>query len=315
VSGASVALQLTEQRNRATDDIDRRPTREILELMNDEDARVPAAVRLAVPAIERVVDEIVARWRQGGRLLYVGAGTSGRLGVLDASECPPTFSSPPDLVQGFIAGGDAALRRSVEGAEDHPEAGAADVAHVGAGARDVVAGIAASGTTPYVLGAVAEARRRGAFTAGITCNPGSPLSKAVDVAIEVAVGPEVITGSTRLKAGTAQKLVLNMLTTASMIRAGKVFGNLMVDLTASNAKLRQRARRIVTTVSGISDAEAAAYLEQTGYRTKPAILMALAGCGAEEAERRLAAAGGMLRLALGGVAAEGRSRPAMEGGL
>ena len=291
-------LGVTEQRNPRTLDVDALTTREILALMNDEDAGVAAAVRQVLPAIERVVEEIVTRWQRGGRLFYFGAGTSGRLGVLDASECPPTFSTPPELVQGFIAGGDRALRRSVEFAEDRPESGAEDVSRAGAGEHDVVVGIAASGATPYALGVVAEARRRGAFTVALACNPGSLLGADVDQAIEVAVGPEVVTGSTRLKAGTAQKLVLNMLTTASMIRSGKVYGNLMVDLTASNAKLRRRALRIVATVTGLSGAEAAPFLEVTGYRAKPAILMALAGCSAAEADVRLAAAGGFLRAAL-----------------
>jgi N-acetylmuramic acid 6-phosphate etherase len=190
------------------------------------------------------------------------------------------------------------LRRAVEGAEDDPEAGAADVVRAGVGAVDVVVGLAASGTTPYVLGAIRAARARGAFTAGVVCNPGAPLSREVDVAVEVEVGPEVITGSTRLKAGTAQKLVLNLLSTAGMIRAGKVYGNLMVDLTATNAKLRRRAVRIVAQVAGIAPAAAVLLLERTGYRAKPAIVMARTGCDAAEAERRLAAAGGMLRIAL-----------------
>ena len=294
-----IPLGLTEQRNTRTSELDTLGTREILEIMNDEDVRVPAAVRAALPAIARVVDEIVERWRGGGRLFYFGAGTSGRLGVLDASECPPTFSSSSELVQGFIAGGDRALRRSVEAAEDRAEGGAADVATASVGEGDVVVGIAASGTTAYVLGAVAEARRRGAFTACVTCNPGSPLAAAVDQPIEVPVGPEVVTGSTRLKAGTAQKLVLNMLTTASMVRSGKVYGNLMVDLTASNDKLRRRAERIVASVTGLPERETVPYLEATRYRAKPAILMALIACGAEEAERRLHQAGGFLRAALG----------------
>ena len=297
---ATQALGPTEQRNPRTLDIDRRSTREILEIMNAEDARVPTAVRAALPQIQRAVDEIVARWARGGRLFYFGAGTSGRLGVLDASECPPTFSSPPELVQGFIAGGDRALRRSVEAAEDRPESGAADVAAAGVGPDDVVAGIAASGTTPYVLGVLEEARRRGALTIGLCCNPRAPVARAAEIAIEVEVGPEIVTGSTRLKAGTAQKLVLNMLTTASMIRSGKVYGNLMVDLTASNAKLRRRAQRIVAIATGLAEDETLAYLEATGYRAKPAILMALAGCSAAEADRRLAAARGFLRDALGG---------------
>jgi N-acetylmuramic acid 6-phosphate etherase len=292
------ALSPTERRNPDSIDLDSRSTRDVLALMNDADATVPAAVRRALPQLERVVDETVARWRRGGRLFYFGAGTSGRLGVLDASECPPTFSSPPEQVQGFIAGGDAALRRAVEGAEDDAAAGAAAVAAAQVGAADVVVGLAASGTTPYVLGALRAARERGAFTASVVCNPGGPLSRAADVAIELDVGPELITGSTRLKAGTAQKLALNMLTTASMVRSGKVYGNLMVDLTATNEKLRRRAARIVAQVAGIDPAAAVPLLEQTGYRAKPAILMARAGCDAGEAERLLAAAGGRLRVAL-----------------
>jgi N-acetylmuramic acid 6-phosphate etherase len=266
--------------------------------MNDQDATVPAAVRRAIPQIERAVDEIVARWRRGGRLLYFGAGTSGRLGVLDASECPPTFSSPPEQVQGTIAGGDVALRKAVEGAEDDAQAGALAVRRVGAGARDVVVGLAASGSTPYVLGALGAAREQGAFAVAVVNNPGSALSAAADVAIEVEVGPEVVTGSTRLKAGTAQKLVLNMLSTAAMVRSGKVYGNLMVDLTATNAKLRLRAARIVAEVAGITPEEALPLLEQTEFRVKPAIVMAVRKCDAMAATRRLETAGGMLRDAL-----------------
>jgi N-acetylmuramic acid 6-phosphate etherase len=299
------ALSPTERRHPDSIDLDGRSTRDVLALMNDADATVPGAVRRALPQIERVVDETVARWRRGGRLFYFGAGTSGRLGVLDASECPPTFSSPPEQVQGFIAGGDVALRRAVEGAEDDAAAGAAAVAAAHVGAADVVVGLAASGTTPYVLGALRAARERGAFTASVVCNPGSPLSRAADVAIELDVGPELITGSTRLKAGTAQKLALNMVTTASMVRSGKVYGNLMVDLTATNEKLRRRAARIVAQVAGIDPAAAVPLLEQTGYRAKPAILMALTGCTAADADQRLVAAGGVLRLALESVAPSG----------
>jgi N-acetylmuramic acid 6-phosphate etherase len=291
---------LTEQANPASARIDSVSTEEMLRIVNDEDRKVAEAVGREIPAIARAVDAIVSAFESGGRLFYIGAGTSGRLGVLDASECPPTFSSPPEQVQGFIAGGDVALRRAVEGAEDDPEAGAADVARAGVGAADVVVGLAASGATPYVLGAVRAARARGAFTAAVVCNPGAPLSREAEVAIEVEVGPEVITGSTRLKAGTAQKLILNLLSTASMIRAGKVYGNLMVDLTATNAKLRRRAVRIVAQVAGIAPGAAVPLLERTGYRAKPAIVMARTGCDVAEAERRLAAAGGMLRIALEG---------------
>jgi N-acetylmuramic acid 6-phosphate etherase len=297
--GTSVTgLGATERPNPATEDIDRRTTGEILALMNEADASVPAAVRLVLPQIERVVDEIVARWGRGGRLFYFGAGTSGRLGVLDASECPPTFGSPAEQVQGVIAGGDGALRQAVEGAEDNAARGTEDVDAAGVGAQDVVVGLAASGTTPYVAGALRAARERQAFTVSLVCNGGSPLSRLADVAIEVEVGPEVIAGSTRLKAGTAQKLVLNMLTTASMIRTGKVFGNLMVDLSATNQKLRRRARRIVAAVAGIDEPGAGRLLESTGYRVKPAILMANRGVSAAEAETLLAAAGGILRRAI-----------------
>jgi N-acetylmuramic acid 6-phosphate etherase len=291
-------LGATERPNPATEDIDRRTTGEILALMNEADASVPAAVRPVLPQIERVVDEIVARWRRGGRLFYFGAGTSGRLGVLDASECPPTFGSPAELVQGFIAGGDVALRRAVEGAEDSAARGAEDVGAAGVGAQDVVVGLAASGSTPYVAGALQAARERRAFTVSLVCNRGAPLSRLADVAIEVEVGPEVIAGSTRLKAGTAQKLILNMLTTASMIRTGKVFGNLMVDLAATNQKLRRRAQRIVAAVAGIDEPAAGRLLKSTGYRVKPAILMAHRGVSAAEAEARLAAADGILRRAI-----------------
>lgn len=296
--GPDEQLPATEQRNPASQDIDEKSTLDILRVMNAEDARIAAAVAEAIPQIGRAVDAIVEAWRRGGRLFYFGAGSSGRLGVLDASECPPTFSVPPEQVQGIIAGGDGALRRSVEGAEDHPEGGAADVAAAGVGQRDVVVGIAASGATPYVLGALREATSRGACTVSLACNRQAPISALADVAIEVEVGPEVISGSTRLKAGTAQKLVLNMLSTASMVRSGKVFGNLMVDLTASNEKLRRRARRIVRSATGVDECEADTLLRQTGFRGKPAILMALAGCSAAEADARLAAAGGMLRVAL-----------------
>lgn len=295
-------LPTTEQRNPATLDIDRRSTVELLQIMNAEDATVPAAVAEALPQIARAVDRIVERWRCGGRLLYIGAGTSGRLGVLDASECPSTFSSPPEMVQAFIAGGDRALRRSVEGAEDRPEAGAADLQRACVGPDDVVVGIAASGTTPYVRGALAEARRRAATTISITCNRSAPLSALADIPIEVDVGPELIAGSTRLKAGTAQKLVLNMLTTAAMVRAGKVYGNLMVDLNPTNAKLRRRARRIVAAVAGVDEAEAAGVLAAAGGKTKVAILMARTGLAAEEAKEQLEQVKGVLRVALAEVA-------------
>lgn len=292
---------LTEARNPATAAIDTLSSLEIVRLINEEDDRVAGAVRRELPRIAQAVDLIVERLRRGGRLFYFGAGTSGRLGVLDASEMPPTFGVPPDLVQGFIAGGDAALRRSAEAAEDDAEAGAQTVRRAGVSAADAVVGITASGGAPWVLGAVAEARRRGAATIGLTCNPASPLARAVEVVIAPLVGPEVIAGSSRMKAGTAQKMVLNMLSTATMIRLGKVYGNLMVDVQPSNAKLRRRAVRILQEAAGVDEETAHRALEATGYEVKPALVMLLAGVDAGEARQRLAAAGGFVRRAIGAV--------------
>ena len=292
---------LTEARNPATAAIDTLSSLEIVRLINEEDDRVAGAVRRELPRIAQAVDLIVERLRRGGRFFYFGAGTSGRLGVLDASEMPPTFGVPPDLVQGFIAGGDAALRRSAEAAEDDAEAGAQTVRRAGVSAADAVVGITASGGAPWVLGAVAEARRRGAATIGLTCNPASPLARAVEVVIAPLVGPEVIAGSSRMKAGTAQKMVLNMLSTATMIRLGKVYGNLMVDVQPSNAKLRRRAVRILQEAAGVDEEMAHRALEATGYEVKPALVMLLAGVDAGEARQRLAAAGGFVRRAIGAV--------------
>jgi N-acetylmuramic acid 6-phosphate etherase len=291
-------LAITEQPNPRTERIDTLSSFEIVTLINDEDARVAQAVRQALPHTARAVDVTVERLTQGGRLFYFGAGTSGRLGVLDASEIPPTFSVPPELVQGTIAGGDVALRRSVEGAEDDTEAGAQAVQGARVSQKDVVVGIAASGRTPWVLGAVAEARSRGAATIGLTCNPGAPLLQLVDVPIVVIVGPEVIAGSSRMKAGTAQKMILNMLSTATMIRLGKVYRNLMVDLQPTNAKLRRRAIRILQQAAGTDPETARQALEATGYQAKPALVMLLADVDADEARRRLAAAGGFVRRAV-----------------
>ncbi|MFN2129273.1 MAG: N-acetylmuramic acid 6-phosphate etherase, partial [Anaerolineae bacterium] len=240
----SANVPSTEAPNPRTSDIDTLSSLEIVTLINDEDARVAGAVRAQLPEIAHAVDAIVGRLQRGGRLFYFGAGTSGRLGVLDASEMPPTFSVPRDLVQGWIAGGDSALRRSAEAAEDDAAAGAQAVRKANVTEADVVVGIAASGTTPWVLGAVTEARERGAATIGLTCNPDAPLAHAAEMAIVPVVGPEVIAGSSRMKAGTAQKMVLNMLSTATMIRLGKVYGNLMVDVRPTNDKLRRRAARI-----------------------------------------------------------------------
>jgi N-acetylmuramic acid 6-phosphate etherase len=294
-------VAITEARNPRTAGIDALASLEIVGLISDEDATVAPAVRRELGQIGRAVDVIVERLRRGGRLLYFGAGTSGRLGVLDASEIPPTYSAPPDLVQGFIAGGDVALRRSVEAAEDDPDAGAQAVREAKVNEADVVVGIAASGGTPWVLGAVAEARRRGAATIALTCNPDSPLARLAEIAIAPVVGPEAIAGSSRMKAGTAQKMVLNMLSTAAMIRLGKVYGNLMVDVQPTNAKLQRRAVRILQEATG-ADAEAARQaLEATGYEVKPALVMLLTQVDETEARRRLAAAQGLVRQAVGGT--------------
>ena len=289
---------LTEQTNPASTGIDELPTERMLRVINAEDRKVADAVGLEIPHIARAVDAIVEAFGRGGRLFYIGAGTSGRLGVLDASECPPTFSAAPELVQGVIAGGEAALSRATETTEDDPSIGARDLAARGFAAADVLVGIAASGRTPYVLGAVAEARRLGAVTVGISCTPDSELSRAADIAISPLVGPEVIAGSTRMKAGTAQKLVLNMLSTGAFIRMGYVFGNLMVNVQPKNAKLADRARRIVAQAAGVTCERAGELLETAGGGVRAAILMGRTGVDREEAGRRLAAAGGRLADAL-----------------
>lgn len=290
---ALAALE-TERRNDASAAIDRMNAREIVALMNEEDAVVVAAVREILPAVAQAVEGIVEQLRRGGRLIYVGTGTSGRLGVLDASECPPTFSTPPEMVVGVIAGGDGALRRAVEEVEDRPEAGRADVADLGVGERDVVTGIASSGRTPYVLGAVEEARERGALTIGIACNRATPLEARVDIVIAPIVGAEIITGSTRLKAGTATKMVLNMLSTGAMVLLGKTYGNLMVDLRATNSKLRDRSLRILQTVTGLPPDKAAAQLRAANGEVKTAIVAALTGLSPSEARRRLTEHGGQI---------------------
>jgi N-acetylmuramic acid 6-phosphate etherase len=281
---------LTEASNPATAAIDSMDARAIVAAIAAEDAKVAPAVATVGDEIARLVDVAVERMRRGGRLIYVGAGTSGRLGVLDAAECPPTFSTAPGQVVGLIAGGADALTRSIEEVEDRPEAGAADLAGLGVGADDVVLGIAASGRTPYVLGAIAEARERGVIAAGLACTHPSPLAEAVELMIAPVVGPEVIAGSTRMKAGTAQKLVLNTLSTAVMIRLGKTFGNLMVDVRPLNSKLRRRAIGIVAAATGLPHDQARAALEAAGGEPKTAIVMILAGVDAGEARRRRASA-------------------------
>lgn len=289
---------ITEGINPATTAIDLLPTREVVALIAAEDAQVVPAVAAEGNAIAQLVDVIAERMERGGRLIYIGAGTSGRLGVLDASECPPTYGISPDRVVGIIAGGPAALVASLEAVEDDAELGQRDIAACNVGANDVVVGIAASGRTPYVLGAIEAARRRGAFVAGLACTKPSPLADAVQIMIAPVVGPEVVSGSTRMKAGTAQKLVLNTLSTTVMIRLGKTFGNLMVDVQPTNEKLRQRAASIVMTATGVDAAEAQRLLEATGYEAKPAIVMALAGVDAAAAQQRLARSKGHVRHAL-----------------
>lgn len=294
-------LSLTERRNPRTVDIDLASSLEIVDLMAAEDALVPTAVASQRDAIARAIDLAEATFRGGGRLFYVGAGTSGRLGVLDASECPPTFGTDPELVQGLIAGGLPALTRAQEGAEDRGESGAEDLAAHGLTARDFVVGIAASGTTPYVRGAVEFAHARGAHTGFVASSPPpAELLSIVDVSILPIVGPEVVTGSTRLKAGTATKLVLNMITTGAMIRLGKTYGNLMVDLRATNAKLRARSERMMVEICGVARADARRLLDAAGGRVKTAIVMQALGVEREEAERRLDAAGGIVRRVVGG---------------
>jgi N-acetylmuramic acid 6-phosphate etherase len=291
---------LTEQSNPASEGIDALPTGQILRIINEEDRKVADAVSREIPAITRAVDTVVSALQQGGRLFYIGAGTSGRLGVLDAAECPPTFNVAPEVVQGIMAGGEKALARAAEVTEDDPAIGARDLTGGGFTARDVLVGIAASGRTPYVLGAIAEARRLGAATIGISCTPDSELARAVDIAITPLPGPEIVAGSTRMKAGTATKLVLNMLSTAVFIRLGYVFGNLMVNVQPKNSKLMDRARRIVARAAQVSQERAGELLAQAGNSVRTAIVMGKLGLTREEAEKRLAKAGGRISEALHG---------------
>ena len=291
---------LTEQLNPASAAIDTVSTDAALRIVNREDAKVAAAVEREIPSIARAVDAIAAALERGGRLFYIGAGTSGRLGLLDAAEIPPTFGTPPELVVGIIAGGEAALSVAAEASEDDPATGARDITAHGFTARDVLVGLAASGRTPYVLGAVAEARRLGAVTVGVSCTTDSELARAAEIAITPLVGPEVIAGSTRLKAGTAQKLVLNMLSTAVCIRLGYVYGNLMVNVQPTNSKLADRARRIIAAAAEVSQERAGELLEASGGQVAMAIVMSRRGCARNEAERLLAEAGGRVSKALAG---------------
>lgn len=288
----------TEAQNPRTTHLDQMSALELVQVMNDEDRTVVEAVNAVLPEIAAAVEVIAGRLRDGGRLLYIGAGTSGRLGVLDAVECVPTFSVPPGLVIGVLAGGDAALTTSVEDAEDDREQGAGDLRGHTLTAKDVVVGIAASGRTPYVLGAVDYARSVGAATIGIACNVPSALLEAVDQPIGIAVGAEVLSGSTRLKAGTAQKMVLNMLSTASMVQLGKVYGNLMVDVQITNQKLAIRARNILMQITSVDSDTADALLADAGKSVKVAALMHTHQLSAQEARERLQQAGGNLRTLL-----------------
>lgn len=294
-----IAKLSTEQRNPASMDIDARSTEEILRIINSEDKKVPLAVEEEIPFIAEAVDTIVEAIKNGGRLLYFGAGTSGRLGVVDASECPPTFGTPYGLIEGFMAGGKEAMYRAQEGAEDFEENGAADVEHANVTSKDVVCGIAASRRTPYVVGAVKKAKELGAKTLFVTATPRDTFNiDEVDIAICANVGPEVIMGSTRMKSGTAQKLVLNMLTTASMVRLGKVYENMMIDLQMTNKKLVERSKRIVMTITGKSYDEATDYLQKAGGHVKTALVMIRANVTAEEAKERLNKADGFVRQAI-----------------
>jgi N-acetylmuramic acid 6-phosphate etherase len=296
----------TEQRNPASMDIDARSISEILRIINSEDKRVAVAVEGELEHIGRAVEVVTHSLKNGGRLLYAGAGTSGRLGVLDAAECPPTYGTPPEMVQGMIAGGEKAMFKSQEGAEDKQENGARDIDERGVSEKDVVCGIAASLRTPYVIGAVKRAKQLGAKTLYVTTNPRTrfyssefaEISEVVDVAICPEVGPEVIMGSTRMKSGTAQKLVLNMITTASMVRLGKVYENMMIDLQMTNQKLRERSKKIVMTITGVGYEEAADYLEKAEGHVKTALVMIKAGVDRNEAQRRLQQADGFVRAAI-----------------
>src|SRR5690242_7104871 len=297
-SERSLHQLVTEQSNAASVEIDQMTPLQIVQLMNMEDAGVAAAVANELPSIAAAVEAIAARLRNGGRLIYLGAGTSGRLGALDAVECPPTFDISPDIIIGCIAGGSFALAQAAEDLEDSVEAGSADIESLNGGSGDVLVGITASGRTPYVLGAVASARERGMLVVGLACNAKTPLHDVVDIMIAPDVGPEVIAGSTRLKAGTAQKMVLNMLSTATMVRLGKTFGNLMVDVRATNEKLRERALSVLAQATGLSCARCEEELAAANGELKTAILSVRANLSPESARGRLARHGGVLRAAL-----------------
>jgi N-acetylmuramic acid 6-phosphate etherase len=282
----------TEQRNSRSRGLDRRSTLDILRVINREDSTVAGSVRRELPHIARAVDAIAKSLERGGTLFYIGAGTSGRLGVLDAAECPPTFGTPAGMVRALIAGGDRALRHPIEGAEDSAANGARDLRRAGLSARDVVVGIAASGSTDYVLGALAFARQKGAVTIGVTSNPRSPVAQKARISIAPDTGPEAIAGSTRMKAGTAQKMVLNMLSTAAMVRIGRIYGNWMVHVALTNQKLRRRGARILEEAAGVTLSTAEHALRQAGHNLPAALVMLKTGSSAREARQQLVAAGG-----------------------
>ncbi|WP_323839563.1 N-acetylmuramic acid 6-phosphate etherase [Photorhabdus africana] len=292
---------VTESRNPASANIDTLPTLEMLKLINDEDKKVALAVEQTLPKIAETVDKIAEAFHHGGRLIYIGAGTSGRLGILDASECPPTYGTKPEQVVGLIAGGHQAILSAVENAEDNQQLGVNDLQALNFNAKDVLVGIAASGRTPYVLGAMAYAKSIGATVACISCNPESPMTQAADIAITPIVGPEIVTGSSRMKAGTAQKLILNMLTTGAMIRSGKVYGNLMVDVEATNAKLVERQKNIVIAATECNREQAEQALAECDGHCKTAIVMILAGINAQQAKALLEKHHGLIRPTISAV--------------
>ncbi len=296
--GASLRIARTEQRSLRSRGLDRKSTLDILRILNREDARVAPAVRRELTKIARAVDAIVKAFRRGGRLFYVGAGTSGRLAILDATECPPTFGTPPGMVQAIIAGGAPAVRDAVEGAEDSTANGARDLRRARISQRDVIVGLSASGTTPYVLGAIDFARRRGAVTVGVTSNQHSPLARRARIGIVPDTGPEAITGSTRLKAGTAQKLVLNLLSTAAMARMGRVYDNWMVHVALTNEKLRQRGARVLEEAAGVSTLAGKRALRQAKYDLPAALVMLKTGTDLRAAQQSLANSGGNVREAI-----------------
>ncbi|MCW7763819.1 N-acetylmuramic acid 6-phosphate etherase [Photorhabdus luminescens] len=297
----NLSNMITESRNPASANIDTLPTLEMLKLINNEDKKVALAVEQTLPKIAETVDKITEAFRQGGRLIYIGAGTSGRLGILDASECPPTYGAKPEQVVGLIAGGHQAILHAVENAEDNQQLGANDLQALNFNSKDVLVGIAASGRTPYVLGAMAYAKSVGAAVVCISCNPESPMTQAADIAITPIVGPEIVTGSSRMKAGTAQKLILNMLTTGAMIRTGKVYGNLMVDIEATNAKLVERQKNIVMAATECNREQAEQALAECDGHCKTAIVMILAGVSVQQAKALLEKHHGFIRSTISAV--------------